>query len=77
MAATKWPVKKIARSSDDLDSSFPDYEVVKQKLFNQTAIDSNNNKFFSLELNKCSNGKFRLLAPLSFSVSFYSLAKTS
>lgn len=60
MAATKWPVKKISRSSEDLSSDFPDYEVVKQKLFNQTAVDGNNNKFFSLEQHKCSNGKYRI-----------------
>lgn len=54
---------RIASESEALDSSFPDYEVVEHSLLQFSDIDGGklgNNKYFSIELHKSTNGKFRI-----------------
>lgn len=58
--ATDWKEVKHQCGSDALNQDFPDYEVIEHRIGNQTNADGNNNKFFSIELHKCSNGKFRV-----------------
>lgn len=58
--AVKWKENKFKAGDDALDNDFPDYEVVEHRIGNQTNADANNNKFFSLEIHKCSNGKWRV-----------------
>lgn len=61
--AAKWKSRRIGCGDEDLSSEFPDYEVVEHKILQFTNIDGGkfgNNKFFSLELHKCSNGKWRV-----------------
>lgn len=61
MASPKWKENKFKAGDDALDNNFPDYEVVEHRIGNQTNAESNNNKFFSLEIHKCSsNGKWRV-----------------
>lgn len=60
MAKPKWKENKFKAGDDALNSDFPDYEVVAHRIGNQTNADGNNNKFFSLEIHKCSNGKYRV-----------------
>jgi poly [ADP-ribose] polymerase len=59
--AADWKEVKHQCGSDALNQDFPDYEVIEHRIGNQTNADGNNNKFFSIELHKCSsNGKFRV-----------------
>ena len=60
MAAPKWKEAKFKAGDDATDADFPDYEVVEHRIGNQTNADSNANKFFSLELHKSTNGKYRV-----------------
>jgi poly [ADP-ribose] polymerase len=60
MAAPKWKENKGTSGSDMLDADFPDCEVVEHRIANQTNADKNANKFFSAELQKCSNGRWRV-----------------
>ncbi len=55
-----WKEIKLLKGSDGISPEFPDYEVVEHKIGNQTDAVDNHNKFFSLELHKCSNGKWRV-----------------
>lgn len=60
MTSPKWKEIKGNSGNDMLDASFPDCEIVEHKICNQTNADANNNKFFSIELQKCSNGLYRV-----------------
>lgn len=57
--ATKWPIEKIPRNSEALSSKFPDYEIIEHVLLTCTDVVNNNNKFYSLEIHKSSNGSYR------------------
>lgn len=52
--------QKAKAGEEVLSKDFPDYEVVEHKLGNQTNAEENNNKFFSIELHKSTNGKWRV-----------------
>lgn len=61
--AAKWKARRIGIGDEDLSSDFPDYEVVEHRILQFTNIDGGkfgNNKFFSIELHSCSNGKWRV-----------------
>jgi poly [ADP-ribose] polymerase len=60
MAKPEWKEQKYKAGDDVVTSDFPDYEVVEHRIGNQTNTDSNNNKFYSLELQKSSTGKWRV-----------------
>lgn len=63
MGGSKWKVKRIGTGDEDLSSDFPDYEVIEHKILQFTNIDGGkfgNNKFFSIEIHKSSNGKWRV-----------------
>jgi len=55
-----WKEVKYPKGSEALSSEFPDYDVVEHKIGNQTDATENANKFFSLEVHKSSNGKWRV-----------------
>lgn len=52
--------QKFKAGDEALTIDFPDYEILEHKIGNQTDADTNANKFFSIELHKASNGKFRV-----------------
>lgn len=55
--------QRISVENEALTKEFPDYEIVEHSLLQFTDIDGGrlgNNKFFSIELHKSSNGKFRV-----------------
>lgn len=61
--STKWKSKRIGIGDEDLSSSFPDYEVVEHKILQFSNIDGGkfgNNKFYSAELQRASNGSWRI-----------------
>lgn len=55
-----WKETKGVTGSDCIDPQFPDYEVIEHRIGNQTNAEENANKFFSAELHKSSNGKWRV-----------------
>jgi poly [ADP-ribose] polymerase 2/3/4 len=57
---TDYKEQKFKAGDDVITKDFPDYEIVEHKIGNQTNVDENNNKFFSIELHKCKNGKYRV-----------------
>lgn len=52
--------QKAKAGEDVLTKDFPDYDVVEHRIGNQTNAEDNHNKFFSIELHKSSNGKWRV-----------------
>lgn len=58
--AADYKEQKCKCGDDAISKAFPDYEVVAHRIGNQTDAVDNHNKFFSLELHKCSNGQWRV-----------------
>jgi len=59
MAAPKWKENKLKVGPAGIPSEYT-FEVVEHRITNQTNADKNSNKFFSIELWKCSDGKWRV-----------------
>lgn len=62
MAKSK--ARRIQAESEDLSTDFPDYEVEEHRILQYTNIDGGkqfgNNKWYSCELHRSSNGKWRV-----------------